>query len=76
MALISDKVDVSNNGMFSKAGRYTSEKYMIFSKKDEIIHDKRKTISIKDLNAKQKKNKKQDDSDEFMIDNIQMQEQP
>jgi len=43
---------MSSQGMFSKAGRYTTEKYMIFSKKDEILYDKRKTISIKDLNQK------------------------
>jgi hypothetical protein len=30
--------------MFSKAGRYTSEKYMVFQKKDEIIGGKRKFL--------------------------------
>jgi hypothetical protein len=30
--------------MFSKAGRHTTEKYMVFQKKDEIIGGKRKFL--------------------------------
>jgi hypothetical protein len=29
-------------GMFSKGGRFTSEKYPVFRQKDEILSDKRK----------------------------------
>lgn len=32
--------------MFSKAGRHTSEKYMVFQKKDEIIGGKRKLLKL------------------------------
>lgn len=38
MALVTDMYD--SQGMFSKAGRFTSEKYIIFQKKDEILHNK------------------------------------
>ena len=30
--------------MFSKAGRFTSEKYIVFQKKDEIINNKPRYI--------------------------------
>ena len=33
-------------GMFSKAGRFTSEKYIIFQKKDEILYNKKKTKHV------------------------------
>lgn len=38
MALVSDVHD--SQGMFSKAGRFTSEKYIIFQKKEEILFNK------------------------------------
>jgi hypothetical protein len=38
---VADQHDPSGKGMFSKPGRYTSEKYIIFSKKEEILYNKR-----------------------------------
>jgi hypothetical protein len=35
--------------MFSKAGRFTSEKYIIFQKKDEILFNKRKFLKVASL---------------------------
>lgn len=49
MALVSDIHDPSGLGMFSKAGRFTSEKYIIFQKKDEILHNKRKFKKVSSL---------------------------
>jgi hypothetical protein len=40
--------------MFSKAGRFTTKKYIIFLKRDEILYNKRKTINIKEFNNKEK----------------------
>lgn len=37
MAYVQDEHDPAGLGMFSKAGRFTSEKYIIFQKKDEIV---------------------------------------
>ena len=34
----------NQGGMFSKAGRHTSEKYMVFQKKEEILGGKRKFL--------------------------------
>lgn len=49
MALVNDIHDKSGQGMFSKAGRYTSEIYMIFQKKNEILYDKRKFYKVTSL---------------------------
>lgn len=38
MALIHNQNDLQN--MFSKAGKITSEKYIIFQRKEEIINNK------------------------------------
>jgi len=35
--------------MFSKAGRFTSEKYIIFQKKDEILNNQRKFLKVTSL---------------------------
>ena len=40
MALIKDNYDPSGYGMFSKVGRFTSEKYAIIRRKDELITPK------------------------------------
>jgi hypothetical protein len=32
--------DTPNNTMFSKAGRFTSEKFIIFQRKDDIMNNK------------------------------------
>lgn len=49
MAFVFDYTDPSNLGMFSKAGRFTSEKYIIFQKKDEIINNQRKFLKVTTL---------------------------
>lgn len=46
MAFVNDPHDSSGQGMFSKAGRYTSEKYMIFQRKDEILYNKKRVMKI------------------------------
>lgn len=46
MAFVQDPHDPSGLGMFSKAGRFTTEKYIIFQKKDEIMFDKKKTFKV------------------------------
>ena len=56
MALVVDQSDGSNHGMFSKAGRHTIEKYTILSKKEEILHNKKKSYDLK--------NKVDDDDEE------------
>ena len=65
MALVRNKNDHSRQDMFSKAGKFTTEKYIIFQKKEEILYNKRKTINIKEFNKKDKqKKKKLDEEDE------------
>jgi len=49
MAFVLDPNDPTNLGMFSKAGRFTSEKYIIFQKKDEIINNQRKFLKVTSL---------------------------
>ena len=49
MALVNDNNDLSGQGMFSKPGRFTSEKYMIFQKKDEIFGGDRKLFKISSI---------------------------
>jgi len=49
MAFVLDSNDPSNLGMFSKAGRFTSEKYIIFQKKDEILNNQRKFLKVTSL---------------------------
>lgn len=49
MAFVLDANDPSNLGMFSKAGRFTSEKYIIFQKKDEILNNQRKFLKVTSL---------------------------
>ena len=49
MAFVTDQHDPSGLGMFSKVGRFTSEKYIIFQKKDEILHNKRKFLKVSNL---------------------------
>lgn len=46
---ILDPCDPAESGMFSKMGRFSSEKYPILLQKDEIINDERKTLRPKDL---------------------------
>ena len=42
MALIKDNYDPSGYGMFSKVGRFTSEKHSIIRKKEEILYNQGK----------------------------------
>ena len=49
MALVNDNNDLSGQGMFSKPGRFTSEKYMIFQKKDEIFGGDRKLLKLSSI---------------------------
>lgn len=49
MAFVTDNHDPSGLGMFSKVGRFTSEKYIIFQKKDEILFNKRKFLKVSTL---------------------------
>lgn len=44
--MVTEIEDPSGKGMFSKAGKYTSQKYSIFCKKDEILLDKRKLLKV------------------------------
>jgi hypothetical protein len=37
MSLVTYDVDGTGMGMLSKAGKFTSEKYAVFRKKDEIL---------------------------------------
>lgn len=46
MAFVYDQGDPSGLGMYSKAGRFTSEKYSIFQRKDEILSDHKKTKKV------------------------------
>ena len=49
MAFVFDDTDPSNLGMFSKAGRFTTEKYIIFQKKDEIVNNQRQFLKVTSL---------------------------
>jgi len=46
---VPDHTDPSGLGMFSKGGRFTSEKYIIFQKKDEILTNSRKFLKVTSL---------------------------
>jgi len=46
MAFVLDQHDPAALGMFSKSGRFTSEKYIIFQKKDEILNNQRKFLKV------------------------------
>lgn len=46
MAFVFDHTDPSSLGMFSKAGRFTSEKHIIFQSKDEILNGQRKFLKV------------------------------
>ena len=35
--------------MFSSAGRFTTEKYIIFQRKDEILHNKKMLKTVSDV---------------------------
>eukprot|EP01017_Pseudomicrothorax_dubius_P041319 TRINITY_DN6593_c0_g1_i3.p1 TRINITY_DN6593_c0_g1~~TRINITY_DN6593_c0_g1_i3.p1 ORF type:complete len:239 (-),score=51.43 TRINITY_DN6593_c0_g1_i3:60-776(-) len=49
MSFVFDRNDRSGFGMFSKAGRYTSEKHVIFQKRDEILYDQRKIFKVSSI---------------------------
>ena len=46
MALIFDNFDPAGMGMFSKTGRFTTEKFYILRMKDEIQSNEKKTKEI------------------------------
>lgn len=54
MALINDAFDPSGMGMFSKTGRFTTEKFYILRKKDEILSTDKKTLNIPLFTASEK----------------------
>lgn len=67
MVSINEKSDPSGLGMFSKSGRFTSQKYAIFRKKDEILQDKRKYLKVSHFPAFDMQFQKDDDkSDDGM----------
>jgi len=49
MAFIFDRSDPNGQGMFSKAGRITSAKYVVFQKKQEILDNQRKFLKVSAL---------------------------
>ena len=49
MAFVADLNDPSGLGMFSKAGRYSTEKHIIFQKKEEILNDKKEFLKVSSL---------------------------
>ncbi len=49
--MIYDKSDPAKLGMFSKYGRFSSEKYPIILKKEEILNGERKTLKIRDVDS-------------------------
>ena len=44
-----NSADPSGLGMFSKAGRFATEKHIIFQKKDEILNDQRKYLKVSSM---------------------------
>jgi hypothetical protein len=46
MLLKNENGDPNALGMFSKAGKFTSQKYSVFQKKDEILQDKPKYLRV------------------------------
>jgi hypothetical protein len=44
--VVADSNDPSGGGMFSKPGRFTAEKYIVFQKKDEILANQRKFLKV------------------------------
>ncbi len=51
MAFVLDQNDPSGLGMFSKPGRFTAEKYVVFQRKDEILSNERKVLRVNALSA-------------------------
>jgi len=49
MALVVDGNDPNGQGMFSRAGRITSAKYVVFQKRVEILNNQRKFIKVSSL---------------------------
>lgn len=47
--IIRDQTDPAKMGMFSEMGRFSSEKYPIILKRDDILQDKRKKFKVNDL---------------------------
>lgn len=54
MALINDGFDPSGMGMFSKTGRFTTEKFYILRMKDEILCSEKKTLDVPLFTTSQK----------------------
>lgn len=46
MQIVRDRFDPSGMGMFSKTGRFTTEKMYILRKKDEILSTEKKKVKI------------------------------
>lgn len=46
MQIVRDMFDPSGMGMFSKTGRFTTEKMYILRKKDEILSSEKRTVKI------------------------------
>ena len=57
-------------GMFSRAGRHSTEKFHILMKKEEIISDKKKTKST-DIYGDPKNKEYSDDEEEIEMNKIQ-----
>jgi len=49
MAIVLDRSDPNGQGMFSKAGRVTAAKYIVFQKKVEILNNQKKFIKVSSL---------------------------
>jgi len=49
MAIVLDRSDPNGQGMFSKAGRVTAAKYVVFQKKVEILNNQKKFIRVSSL---------------------------
>ena len=73
MALVTDIHDASGMGMFSKAGRFTTKKYIIFQQRDEILYNKRKTINIKEFNNKEKEKREEEEKEEVNMEEMKKQ---
>jgi len=67
MALCLDRSDPSGLGMFSNCGRREVKKYMIFSKKEEILNNKQRFF---DPNAVLDPKKSDDEDDIFVEDDF------
>ncbi len=58
----------SDMDMFSKASRFTTKKYIIFQQGEKILYNKRKTNNIKEFNNKEKEKVKEEETDEFNVE--------